>query len=242
MVDRSIYIGFDPREAAAFAVARYSIRRHLTQAIPIHGLVLSDLMAKGLYTRPIEFRRSAADRPIMWDTISEAPMSTQHAIARFLVKYLAKTGWAMFCDGDVLFRDNAARLFDGLDNSIPLYCVKHNHYPSRREKMDGQVQLSYPKKNWSSVFVINTQHEANAALTLKLINTLPGRDLHGFCWLDESEIGELPAAWNYLVGETNPPIDKVKLAHFTNGVPDMIGYENQLYADEWREELARWAA
>ena len=84
----AIWIGYDQREAAAFAVARHSMQRHMTQPIPIHGLVLGDLQSKGLYTRPIEYRRGG-----MWDVISDAPMSTQHACARFLVPHLAKTSW-----------------------------------------------------------------------------------------------------------------------------------------------------
>jgi hypothetical protein len=32
--------------------------------------------------------------------------------------------------------------------------------------------------------VFNCDHPANRALTLDLINTVPGRDLHRFCWLD----------------------------------------------------------
>lgn len=237
----SIWIGFDPREAAAFAVARSSARRHLTQKIPIFGLVLSDLQAKELYTRPLEYRRSAVDRPIMWDTISDAPMATQHACARFLVRELAGGGWAMFCDGDVLFRGNVARLFDSLDPKVPLYCVKHGTQKEIQTKMDGQIQTAYPKKNWSSVFILNCDHEANRGLTLDLINSVPGRDLHRFCWLDESEICALGQEWNYLVGES-PRCDDVKIAHFTLGVPDMPGYENCEFSDEWRAELHYWAA
>lgn len=240
-MSNSIFVGFDPREAAAFAVARYSIRRHLTQNIPIYGLVLSDLIAKGLYTRPIEHRKSATDKPIMWDTISEAPMSTQHANARFLTPHLAKTGWALFMDGDTLVRGNLARVFEKLDSDKAVYCVQHKHEPQPGIKMDGQLQLSYQRKNWSSFILFNCSHEANAALTLKVINTLPGRDLHRLIWLDDSEIGALDPKWNFLVGHSDPKIDPV-VVHHTSGTPDMVGYENVPYADEWRAELARWAA
>jgi lipopolysaccharide biosynthesis glycosyltransferase len=237
----SVWIGFDPRETAAYAVARQSARWHMTSQAPIRGVVLSDLQARALYRRPLEFRKSAADRPIMWDVISDAPMATQHACARFLIKELAGSGWAMFSDGDVLFRGNVMRLFQTLDRRVPLYCVKHDHVPKETVKMDGQPQTAYPKKNWSSVFILNCDHEANRALTVDLINTVPGRDLHRFCWLDESEIGALGAEWNYLVGQS-PQIADPKLVHFTLGVPDMPGYEDCEYADEWRAELRRWAA
>lgn len=236
----SIWIGFDPREAAAFAVARYSIRRHLTQLIPIHGLVLSDLMAKGLYTRPIEYRRSAADKPVMWDVISDAPMSTQHANARFLTPHLAKTGWALFMDGDMLVRGNLARVFEGLDDSKAVYCVQHQHAPNESVKMDGQEQTSYARKNWSSFVLFNCGHSSNSALTPDLVNSLPGRDLHRFSWLSDDEIGALDPKWNFLVGYSDLGVEPV-VVHHTSGTPDMAGYEHTAYADEWRAELARWA-
>ena len=189
MSKESIWIGWDKREATAFAVARSSCSSYLTRPIPIRGLVLSHLQEKGIYGRPIEMRPTAADRPIMWDTISDAPQSTEHANSRFLVPYLAKSGWALFCDGDVLFRSNVARLFESLDPKFAVYCVKHNYAPEADVKMDGQVQTRYARKNWSSFMVFNVDHEANAALrdSTDLVNTLPGRDLHRFCWLDDDD-------------------------------------------------------
>jgi lipopolysaccharide biosynthesis glycosyltransferase len=240
LLPKSIWIGWDPREAAAFAVARHSIRRHLTQAIPIFGLVLDYLRASGLYSRPMEWKQSAADKPIMWDTISDAPMATEHACARFLVPYLAKSGWALFVDGDTLFRGNVGHLFEQLDESKAVYCVHHRHEPQPGMKMDGQNQTKYSRKNWSSFLVFNCDHPSNKALTLELINTVPGRDLHRFCWLKDSEIGELGPEWNFLVGHTDPSVEP-KVVHFTEGLPDMPGYEAQAYANEWREARNSWA-
>jgi hypothetical protein len=236
----SIWLGFDPREASAFAVARESIVRQLSVQYPVTGLVLADLQARGLYTRPIEMRPSAADRPVMWDVISDAPMSTHHACSRFLTPHLAKTGWALFMDGDVLVRGNLARLFDELDPLNAIYCVKHKFDPPAGVKMDGQEQTRYARKNWSSVVVFNCDHPANRALTLDMVNTFPGRDLHRFCWLDDSEIGDLGPEWNWLVRHSDPAIDP-KIVHFTSGIPDMPGYENDPYADEWRARLNDWA-
>ena len=235
----SIWIGYDPRETMAFAVARETVRKALTQPIPVYGLLLSDLIERGLYTRPIEMRKSAADRPIMWDTISDAPMSTQHANARFLVPHLAKTGWALFMDGDMLARGNLARAFDGLDSTKAVYCVQHRHEPAPGIKMDGQEQTRYRRKNWTSFILFNCDHPANAALTLEVVNTLPGRDLHRLCWLDDSEIGALGPEWNWLVGHSDESIDP-KVVHFTEGCPDMPGYENVAFADVWREKANDW--
>lgn len=239
MADRvSVWIGWDPREAAAYAVARSTARRYMTQPIPIHGLVLDELISLGIYTRPTELR-AGFDRPVMWDLISDAPQSTEHANSRFLVPQLASGGWALFMDGDMMVRGNLARLFRGLDRSKAVYCVKHRYDPPPGVKMDGQTQTRYARKNWSSFMLFNCDHPSNAKLA-PLVNTVPGRDLHRFCWLEDHEIGELPPEWNFLVGHSDPAINP-QVVHFTEGCPDMPGYANVAYADEWRVELARWA-
>lgn len=236
----SIWIGFDPREAAAFAVARETARRSVPADWPITGLVLANLRASGLYTRPMEWRESEAGRKIMWDVISDAPMSTEHACARFLVPHLAKTGWAIFMDGDMLVRGRIGALVSWLDPMFAVYCVKQKHEPTTGVKMDGQTQLRYARKNWSSFLVFNCDHPANKSLSPDLVNSVPGRDLHRFCWLDDAEIGELDPSWNFLVGQTSPEIVP-DVVHFTEGTPDMPGYENVAFADEWRAERDAWA-
>jgi hypothetical protein len=237
MMNCSIWIGWEPREAAAFAVARRSILHHLSRAIPVQALMLGDLQTTGFYTRPIE-RRTIAGRTVMYDVLSDAAMSTEHANSRFLIPFLAY-GWAIFMDSDMLCRADLAPLFAGLDPKYAVYCVKHVHNPPPGMKMDGQIQALYARKNWSSFMAINCEHPAHKTLTLKMINSVPGRDLHRFCWLDEALIGELDPAWNYLVGHSDRSIQP-KMVHYTSGMPDMPGYEDCEYADEWRAELRRW--
>jgi hypothetical protein len=232
---RSIFIGFDPGEFVAFALARFSLVRHMKRQIPVFGLLLPVMQELGLYNRPTEMYEGQ-----LWDKISEAPMSTEHACSRFLVKELARDGWAMFCDGDVLFRKDVNFLFDQLDPKYAVYCVHHKYAPTSSVKKDGQMQTVYPRKNWSSVFVINCNHPANVALTVEIINKIPGRDLHRFCWLNDDEIGELNPEWNFLVGHTDQQIDPA-IVHFTEGLPNVSGYENVQYADEWWRELRMWA-
>jgi hypothetical protein len=237
---RAIYIGFDPREAEAFAVCRDSIRRYERQ-IPIFGLVLSHLREAGIYTRPMAVR-GANGRRQMWDLISDAPMATEFANSRFLIRHLAKTGYALFMDCDMLVRSNLARLFQSCeaDPTKALWCVQHRHDPKYGMKMDGQMQSRYARKNWSSLMMLNVDHPANAALTVDMVNTLPGRDLHRFCWLDDADIGELGPEWNWLVGHSDP-IDNPKVVHFTSGGPWITGYERVDYAAEWRAARDRWA-
>lgn len=233
----SIWIGFDPRETATFSVARESAKANLSfKGIPIRGVVLPYLQDKGLYYRPT---RKVLGR--LYDEISEANMSTEFAISRFLVPKLAKQGWAIFMDCDVLVRGNLARVFETLNPKYAVQCVKHDYSAKEGEKMDGQAQQAYPRKNWSSVMAINCDHPANRALTVDLINTVPGRDLHRFCWLDDKDIGELDPSWNWLVGEQPQPKNP-NLVHYTLGSPELQGFENAPFADEWRHFLWRAAA
>lgn len=250
MRSRVIYIGFDPREAGSFAVTRASLAR-FNRMVPVRGLVLETLRRQQLYYRPTERRDGR-----LWDVISGAPMATEFAISRFLVPELerrravpsgkwapdARSALAMFMDCDMLARANPEAAF-ALAEAHPekaVFCVHHNHRPPEGVKMDGQMQTVYARKNWSSVMIFNCAHPSNAALTVDLVNSVPGRDLHRFCWLKDDEIGELGPEWNFLVGHTDPAVEP-KIVHFTEGTPEMPGYEDCAYADEWRAELCRWA-
>lgn len=234
---RSLYIGFDPREAAAYAVARESARANMPRHYPVRGIILDEMRAQGLYSRPTS-RNSGR----LFDDISEAPMSTEFAISRFLTPILAKEGLAMFTDCDVMFRDNLVPVFDyaAAHPEKAVHCVKHNFNPPEGAKMDGQLQLRYARKNWSSVMIFNCAHPSNRKLDVDLINEVPGRDLHAFCWLKDEEIGALPPEWNYLVGHTQCD-ETPKIVHFTDGIPTMPGYENVEFADEFRAAMNKWA-
>lgn len=243
---RSIWVGFEPREADAFAVCVKSITRRLSHDIEVRGVVLEDLIEAGKYCRPLVKRMNAAGSMQLWDEASEWWMSTEFAISRFFVPMLAKGGYALFLDCDMLARADLVELFKiaESDPSKAVWCVQHSH-SSDGIKMDGQVQTSYARKNWSSVMVFNVEHPSNkVGLTFDALNDRPGRDLHRFFWLQDNEIGALPPEWNYLVGHMDSffSVQNPKLVHFTDGVPSMKGYENCDYAFEWRAELNRWGS
>lgn len=232
---RTIWIGFDEREHDAFEVCVNSIRLHLSQEIEIFAVHLPTLRARGLYQRPTEIRDNQ-----LWDNISGAPMSTEFAISRFLVPELAgKEGLAIFMDCDMLVRCDIAKLFELADERKAVQLVKHNYQPDDAKKMDGQANLAYPRKNWSSVVLWNLEHPANAALTPMKINTWTGRTLHNFSWLADNQIGAIDSGWNHLVGIDTPRPD-ARIAHFTLGVPSMLGYESCEFSDEWRALSPRY--
>jgi lipopolysaccharide biosynthesis glycosyltransferase len=235
---RIIWIGFDPREGEAYAVARASIRQHLKIPIPVRGLVLDNLKTTGLYTRPTSRHLGQ-----LYDEISEHTMATEFAISRFLVPHLSQYGWALFMDCDMLVRDDLGKLFEIAENNpqAAIMCVKHNYDPTEVRKMDNQVQSRYARKNWSSVCMFNCDHPTNKALTVEYVNSKPGRDLHRFCWVPDEQIIGLDEAYNWIPGHSPSDINP-KIVHFSEGGPWFTGYENIAYADEWRHHLHKWAA
>jgi len=230
-----VYIGWDPHETVANDVAAASLRATSSLPVDVARVDLRPLERLGLYLRPT---KHADGR--YWDEISEAPMTTGHAIARFFVPWLANhTGWALFTDGDVLFREDVAALMLYADPDYAVQVVKHAPMPEADEKKRGQTQTQYSKKNWSSVMLFNCGHPAHKVLTAGdpqswPLNTWPGRDLHAFKWLKEFQVGELPAQWNYLSGVTSPKPEQISIVHFTLGTPDVPGHERDEFADEWR--------
>ncbi len=222
-----VFLGWDAAQMRAWSVAAFSLQRHATVRCDVRRISMSELRSQGLYRRPTGTTENG-----YWDEISAAPMSTGHAIARFLVPALCQyEGWAIFADGDILVRHDIARLFALADSEKAIQVVQHAHDPRETVKMTGHAQTTYARKNWSSVVLFNCGHKANRALTVDLVNTVPGRDLHRFCWLSDDLIGALPSTWNHLVGaqvNADPAI-----CHYTSGIPDMSGYEHVEHSDEW---------
>ncbi|HMU15818.1 MAG TPA: hypothetical protein PKC95_00105 [Thauera aminoaromatica] len=228
-----VYIGHDRREQDAYDVAVYSLRRHSSRPVVVTPLVLARLQAAGLSQRPYRIHRNS-----LWDVLSDAPCSTEFSNSRFLTPILAQHGWALFIDCDMLFLSDVSRLFALADPRYAVMVVKHEHAGDEGTKMDGCEQTRYARKNWSSVMLFNCDHPSNRALDLKLANNVPGRDLHQFCWLTDTEIGELPPAWNWLVG-VQPKPDGAKLAHYTLGAPCLPGHERGEHAGLWWAEHHR---
>lgn len=223
-----VFIGYDNRMPVAFGVAAKSLQKTASKPVQVKPLLLPLYEALGLYTRPTDRKEGA-----LFDEISGFPMATEFAISRFLVPYLCDyKGWAVFCDSDFLFRQDISEVFDMADDKYAVMCVKHDYNPLEEKKMDGQIQTKYHRKNWSSFILFNCGHEKNKFLSLENINSLPGRDLHGFCWLGAEDIGTIHPRWNWLEGHSNTNIDPAAV-HFTRGTPDMKGYENCQYSDEW---------
>lgn len=229
-----VFVGHDPREDRAFRVCLRSIAAHGQEvALDVRPLIAGHLAALGLYPRPVIRAGNA-----LWDVQSEAPAATEFATTRFLVPWLSRSPWALFCDADFLFTRNLAELFGHADPRYAVQVVKHAPQAGGGVKMDGQTQTAYERKNWSSLILWNVNHPAHNRLTLRDVSALPGRDLHRFCWLGDEEIGALPHEWNWLVGVDGEPAVLPSGLHYTLGTPDMPGCAGAPYADRWFETLA----
>ncbi len=245
---RNIYVGYDSREIDNYVVCVKSAMQQMkSSGIGIKGLELNDLRRRKLFSRPMSIDQDGR----MWDPISQAPQSTEFSISRFLVPVIQKSGWALFCDCDTMWLEDPAELFALADPQYAVMCVKHVHIPTEDTKKSGEIQLKeidsrfpgrYTKKNWSSVMLFNCDHPSNEKLTLDMVNTLPGRDLHAFCWLEEHEIGALPMEWNFLIGVNEVPEQLLKLVHWTLGSPRILPREKTLYFDEYHHILSEWAS
>jgi hypothetical protein len=228
-----VYIGWDPRETQAYDLAKWTIESN-SQNVDVQPLKLADI--KHVFNRPIEWRGKQ-----MWCPISQAPQSTEFATSRFAIPFLT-TGWALFVDCDIVCLTDINELFKLTDDKYAVMTVKHKQSVSANEvKMVDQASVYYNRKNWSSVMLINCDHEANQRLTVDDINAWPGRDLHAFKWLKDEEIGELPLEWNYLVDVSDPAKkSEAKLLHYTLGGPWLEGWQARESDQDWNRLNAKF--
>lgn len=233
-----VYIGYDSREAVCSDVLSHSITKRTEAPLKITYLKHRDLRKAGTFNRPWLVESDTGD----WkDLIDNKPFSTEFSHTRFLVPSLMKyRGWALFCDSDMVFLSDIKDLFAIVDDRYAVMCVKHRHKPTEGVKMDGRQQLSYYRKNWSSFVLFNCGHVSNLGLTPEKVNYMKGADLHSFCWLKDSEIGEIPYTYNYIPG-VSPKLPMEKggmpdVIHYTNGGPWFPECTEVPYAGTWLEE------
>ena len=227
-----VFVGYDSRQDAAFQVCEKSLARRSSWPIDISALNQKSLRALGIYTRE-----------------PDAGASTEFSLTRFLVPYLAGfEGWAVYCDGDFLWRDDIDMLLCHADDKYAVMVVKHNHQPAEKIKMDGQVQAAYHRKNWSSLMLFNCGHPSTRTLTLGNVNNASAAFLHQFGWCCDEAIGGLPERWNWLAG-VSPTTTEGRLwrqagedimgaIHYTLGGPWLAGYADGPFANLWRNERA----
>ena len=148
------------------------------------------------------------------------PKQALHFFYKISRSYLmGYENWAIFMDCDMLCRADITELWNQRDNKYSIMCVQHEHIPVELKKFQGEVQSAYPKKNWSSLMLMDCSK--CKALTIDYVNKASGLELHRFLWLkDDNLIGEIKGNWNYLVGvqRENDALNS-KLSHWTLGGP-----------------------
>jgi hypothetical protein len=198
-----IFIGYDPRERAATNVLMDSLYQHSSMPLMITPIITPQLEKQGLFHRE-----------------RDPKQSTAFSFTRFLVPRLMDyQGWAIFMDCDMLCRGDIASLWDLRDDRFAVMCVQHEHIPSETVKFLGEVQSPYPKKNWSSLMLLNCSR--CTGLSVEYVNSASGLELHRFHWLaGDHEIGALPNCWNHLVDVQDAALSKeAVLLHWTLGGP-----------------------
>ena len=211
----NIFIGYDPRESVAYHVCSNSLLRHASAPLAITPLALQNL---GQYHE------------------RHTDGSNQFIYSRFLVPHLMQyQGWALFIDGDMIVRDDIAKLWALRDDSKAVMCVHHNYKTRASTKYLGAPNENYPRKNWSSVVLWNCAHPKHKTLTPEFIQHATGAQLHRFTWLNDSDIGALPIEWNWLPDEFGANED-AKLLHWTLGTPCFKDYAHSPMAKEWHAE------
>ena len=219
-----VFVGYDHREDIAYQVCKHSIesRSHSVEVIPLN---IKKLTAEGHYFRP-----------------DDEKGSTEFTFTRFLVPHLTDyTGWAVFCDCDVIWQVGIEDLMQQADPQYAVMVVQHEYTPTEQLKMDGKIQYPYPRKNWSSVILWNCDHPSNKMLTKDVVNHETGAFLHRFQWLPDSAIGALPTVYNWLVNWYHEPEDgKPKIIHYTEGGPWFDNYTNCEYGANWEREKNKY--
>lgn len=211
----NIFIGYDPREAVAYHVCANSFIRHASKPLAITPLALKGLAGYA-------------------ETHTDG--SNQFIYSRFLLPHLMDyKGWALFVDGDMLVRDDIAKLWAMRDDSKAVMCVHHDYKTTMETKYLGAKNQNYPRKNWSSVVLWNCGHPANAVVTPEFVMGATGAQLHRFTWLSDDLIGEIPKVWNWLPDEFGAN-KEAKLLHWTLGTPCFHEFAHAPMAEEWHRE------
>jgi hypothetical protein len=219
-----LFAGFDEREEVGFHAFCASVIQHAT--VPVSITPLSLQMVSRIYG---EGHRDGTNGFIY---------------LRFLVPYIQQfEGWAIFVDGaDMVLGADIAELWALRDPFKAVQVVKHNYKTKHPRKYVGTSMeadnADYPKKNQSSVMLINCAHHAWREMTPEKVAAMPGSYLHRFEFIPERYVGEMPVEWNWLADEFGRN-EEAKLLHWTCGIPGFEHYKNAPHADKWFRANAR---
>lgn len=187
-----IFIGFDRRMPVASEVLIHSLRKNSSAPLDIRLLRKDEL----------GFERI--------DPLA----STEFTYTRFLVPSLCGfSGKALFMDCDMVCLSDIAEVLDLDMSGLSLRVVKQDHAPAESAKMDGRPQTRYPRKNWSSLMLMDCS--TLTCWTREAVEHMPAAWLHRFEPIPDPLIGDIGPEWNVL----DHPKEGTKLLHLTSGGP-----------------------
>ncbi len=160
-----------------------------------------------------------------------ANQSTEFTYSRFLIPYLENyEGFSIFLDDDILFTKSIWPMFYFLDLDDAVACIKYDFDKYAETKFDGEKNVSYPKKLWSSLMIFNNGHEDCKKLTPEIVNTESGKYLHQFEWTDK--ISEIPDHYVFTEGhDTRETNWRPSAIHYTRGGPWIEGMDTTQIAE-----------
>jgi hypothetical protein len=212
-----IYTGFDEREEVGYHTFCSSVIHHATEPVEFIPLHLAHLTH-------------------VFGDVRDG--TNAFTYSRFLVPHLnGYVGHAIFMDGcDMVVKDDIAKLWNLRDPFSAVQVVKHAYQTKHPRKYVGtQMEAEnrdYPKKNWSSMMILNCAHFAWRQITPGSIEKMSGEELHTFSSIDERFIGGLPVEWNWLPDEYGEN-ENAKLLHWTAGVPAFPKYREAPMSVDW---------
>lgn len=212
----NLFAGYDRRESMGFHV--------FTQSVIDHATALFGIL------------------PLSNQGLTQG--SNAFTLSRFLIPWLMNfQDHAIFADAsDMLMLGDVGEL-DGLfDPQFAVQVVKHPTYQTKHKtKYRGTdmecPNMDYPRKNWTSLMLMNCAHPSWANFTPEKILNTPPLDLLQLSNCMNQEIGALPDCWNRLADEGHP-IEGAKLLHWTAGFPGFENYKDSPAAAHWHATRA----
>lgn len=163
--------------------------------------------------------RPVAITPLLLHTLPiERVGLTEFTYARYLVPYLCNyEGRALFLDSDMLVLGDVAELFS-----------LHNEEAVSVVHFDNGLFFERP-----SAMLFNCEQCRD--LTPEYIDDEKNSP-QSFDWA--ATVGDLPPEWNYLVGYSHlsEMKERIKLLHFTQGIPAYKECRDSEFASHWFEE------
>jgi hypothetical protein len=207
-----VFAGFDPREEVGYHAFCSSLLHHSSAFVSVTPLYMHGF-----------------------------PEGTNaFTFTRFLVPYLCGfKGWAVFVDGcDMVVNSDFGRIAKAFDPTKAVQVVKHRYktkHPLKYRGTDMECpNRDYERKNWASMMLINCEHPAWAGMVPSVVEGMAEKPLSllQLSWINDQDIGELPAEWNWLVDEFGENLNATIL-HWTAGIPGFPHYADAEMAGKW---------